>query len=260
MSNSTKQPNITPAIPQWQSRTALLATAQGMHQLTNSRVLVVGLGGVGGAVVEMLARAGVGHLTLVDADVVQPSNINRQLIATHTSVGKGKAELWAERLRAINPNIQLKVLAQFITPEDVHALCSSEQYHFAVDAIDTLAPKTYLIRELQRQQVPFVSSMGAGGRWDPTQVHIGRLDKVVNCKLARILRKRLRHLGCSLKFTTVYSTEKATEGATVLIDNERHKKSTSGTISYLPTTFGCYIASVVIRSLVSTLTPPPAQP
>ena len=258
MIHNTEQHNTTQPIPQWQSRTELLATAQGIQRLTNSNVLVVGLGGVGGAVVEMLARAGVGCLTIVDADVVQPSNINRQLIATQTAVGELKAELWAQRLRNINPNIQLKVLAQFVTPQDVQAICTQEHYDFAVDAIDTLAPKTYLIRELQRQQVPFVSSMGAGGRWDPAQVHIGRLDKVVNCKLARILRKRLRHLGCSLKFTTVYSTEKATEGATVLIDNERHKKSTSGTISYLPTTFGCYIASVVIRSLVST--PTPQQP
>ncbi len=231
------------------SRTALLLGPDSTKQIADSHVLVVGLGGVGGYVAELLARGGVGTLTIVDGDVVQPTNINRQIIALHSSIGRPKAQLWAERIRDINPDIHLTVLETFVRDSATDDLLTQSSYDFVVDAIDTLSPKVHLIRSLVEREIPFVSAMGAGAKVDPTAVHIARMDKVKNCTLARFIRKRLRKLGVPLHFTTVYSEELPSEEAIILTEGEQNKKSTAGTISYMPAIVGCYCAYVALDYL-----------
>lgn len=237
-------------LPGWQSRTRLLVGDENVCRLQRSHVLIVGLGGVGGVVAEMLVRAGVGELTLVDGDVIQESNLNRQLIATTDTIGKPKALVWQERLQAIAPSVRLHPQVRFLSEEDTEALCTQAHYDFVVDAIDTLAPKASLIHTLHRLSIPFASSMGAGARMDPSQVRVDRMDRVSHCGLARALRRRLRQRGVPLSFRVVYSGEPPRRGATVDICHERNKRSTSGTISYLPAVFGCHLAAEAVTSLL----------
>lgn len=234
------------------SRTSLLLGPERMEHLQHSHVLVVGLGGVGGYAVEMLCRSGVGELTMVDADTVQQSNINRQLIATQKTVGVSKAKLWEERLRSINPDIVLHTREIFIRDEITETLLAESKYDFVVDAIDTLSPKVNLIKSLQTLRIPFVSAMGAGAKMDPTMIRIGRMDRAKNCTLARFIRKRLRKLDVPLNFTVVYSEELPDDGAVIPAEGEQNKKSTAGTIAYMPAVTGCYCAHVAVRHLVET--------
>lgn len=234
------------------SRTALLLGEDRLQQLASAHVLVVGLGGVGGYAAEMLARSGVGAMTIVDGDVVQPSNINRQLIALHSTIGQPKAHLWADRIRDINPDIRLTVLETFIKDSATDELLEAAPYSFVVDAIDTLSPKVHLIRSLVEHEIPFVSAMGAGAKVDATAVHVARMDKVKNCTLARFIRKRLRKLGVPLHFTTVYSEELPDDHAILLTEGEQNKKSTAGTISYMPAIVGCYCAYVALDHLTGS--------
>lgn len=237
----------------WCERTELLLGSEKAEKLRRSHVLVVGLGGVGAYAAEMIARAGVGQMTLVDADAVSVSNINRQLIALHSTVGRPKAEVLAARLRDINPDIQLTVIQEYIKDEATDWLLDKEAgYNFAVDAIDTLAPKVNLIKGCLDRNIPLVSSMGAGAKTDPTLVEIKDIGKSHHCPLAHMLRKRLHKMGIRSGFPVVFSPEPVREGSMILCE-EQNKKSNVGTISYMPAVFGCACASVAIRTLLEEM-------
>lgn len=233
----------------WLERTSLLLGDEKLERLRNANVLVVGLGGVGAYAAEMIARAGVGRMTIADADVVSESNINRQLIALHSTVNRPKTEVMAERLRDINPKIELTIVSRFIKDDETDALLDSDKFDYVVDAIDTLSPKLALIKGALDRQVPLVSSMGAGAKTDPAKMEICDIAKTHHCPLAHMLRKRLHKIGVRKGFTAVFSPEPVREGAMILCE-EQNKKSNMGTISYIPAVFGIGCASVVIRGLI----------
>lgn len=220
-----------------------------MERLRRAHVLVVGLGGVGAYAAEMICRAGVGRLTIVDADTVQPTNINRQLPALHSTVGQPKAEVLAARFRDINPDVELTVLPLFLKDENIPELLDAATYDFVVDAIDTLAPKCHLIAEAMKRRIKIVSSMGAGAKSDITQIRFADLWDTYHCGLSKAVRKRLQKMGIRRKLPVVFSTEQADPNAVLLTDDEQNKKSTCGTVSYMPAVFGCYLAEYVIRRL-----------
>ena len=237
----------------WQERTELLLGPEKTARLRQAHVLVVGLGGVGAYAAEMIARSGVGRLTIVDADTVSISNINRQLVALHSTVGRPKADVLAARLRDIHPDLELTVIQEYIKDEATDALLDREPcYDFVVDAIDTLAPKVNLIKGCLDRGIPLVSSMGAGAKTDPTQLEIDDIGRTHHCPLAHMLRKRLHKIGIRSGFRAVFSPEPMREGAMILCE-EQNKKSNVGTISYLPALFGIGCASVVIRDLLGEM-------
>lgn len=233
----------------WQQRTALLLGEEKMERIRQSHVLVVGLGGVGAYAAEMVARAGVGRMTLADADTVQPSNINRQLPALHSTIGQRKADLMAARIRDINPGVQLTVLPVFLRDESIPALLDAASYDFVVDAIDTLSPKCHLIAGAWERHIRIVSSMGAGAKSDITQVRFADLWDTYHCGLSKAVRKRLQKMGLRRKLPVVFSTEQPDPHAVLCTNDEPNRKSTCGTVSYLPAVFGCYLAEYVIRRL-----------
>lgn len=236
-------------VEKWLERTSLLLGDEKLNKLQNANVLVVGLGGVGAYAAEMIARAGVGRMTIADADVVSESNINRQLIALHSTVGRHKTEVMAERLHDINPNIKLTIVSRFIKDDETDALLDSDKFDYVVDAIDTLSPKLALIKGALDREIPLVSSMGAGAKTDPAKMEICDIAKTHHCPLAHMLRKRLHKIGIRKGFTAVFSPEPVREGAMILCE-EQNKKSNMGTISYIPAVFGIGCASVVIRGLI----------
>jgi tRNA threonylcarbamoyladenosine dehydratase len=233
----------------WLSRTELLIGKDKLTKLKNSNVLVVGLGGVGGYAAEMICRAGVGQMTIVDGDCVQPSNRNRQLIALQSTEGHSKASLMRARLKDINPDLILTTIDDYIRDEAMVDLVK-QPFDYVVDAIDTLSPKVFLIYHSIKNNLRIVSSMGAGGKFAPGLIHIDDISKSHNCRLAYTLRKRLRKLEITTGVKVVYSTELVSKDKIILSENERNKKSTVGTISYMPPVFGCFIASVVICDII----------
>lgn len=233
----------------WKQRTRLLLGEEKMERLQQAHVLVVGLGGVGAYAAEMICRAGVGRMTIVDADTVQPTNINRQLPALHSTMGREKAEVLAARFKDINPDIQLTVLPVFLKDDNIPELLDAAQYDFIVDAIDTLAPKCYLIAEALKRHIKIVSSMGAGAKSDITQIRFADIWDTYHCGLSKAVRKRLQKLGIKRKLPVVFSTEQADPKAVLLTEDEQNKKSTCGTVSYMPAVFGCYLAEYVIKRL-----------
>lgn len=236
----------------WLERTELLLGPENLEKLRTAHVLVVGLGGVGAYAAEMIARAGVGRMTIADADTVNPTNINRQLVALHSTVGRPKAEVLAERLRDINPEIKLQIVSKYIKDEETDLLLDSARFDYVVDAIDTLSPKLALILGALQRSIPLVSSMGAGAKTDPTRLEIEDISRTHHCPLAHMLRKRLHKAGVRTGFKAVFSAEPIREGAMILCE-EQNKKSNTGTISYLPALFGIGCASVVIRDLLGEL-------
>lgn len=229
----------------WKERTELLLGQEAAGRLQDARVTVVGVGGVGAAAAEMLVRAGVGHVTLIDSDVVSLSNLNRQLIALNSTVGLPKVEVLRGRLLDINPELDLQIMETYVS-EDAMPIGHPD---YVVDAIDTLSPKIALIQYCLRENVPIVSSMGSGAKMDATAVRVADISKTYECPLAHMLRKRLHKLGIREGFKAVFSAEKPMEGATVN-EESRNKKSQVGTVSYLPTVFGCVCAQVVIEHIV----------
>lgn len=224
----------------------------GQEKLTtinSAHILVVGLGGVGAYATEMLARAGVGELTIADADTVGESNINRQLIALHSTIGRAKTEVLAERLMDINPNLKLHIHTEYIRDEKTYELLDAAKYDYVVDCIDTLSPKVNLIAGALERGIPLVSSMGAGAKTDPTKIEVKDIEKSHHCPLAHMLRKRLHKLGIRSGFWAVFSPEPVREGS-MIIAEETNKKSNVGSISYIPAAFGCVCSSVVIRDLL----------
>jgi tRNA A37 threonylcarbamoyladenosine dehydratase len=232
------------------SRTQLLLGDEPIAQLMSKNVLVVGLGGVGGICAEMIARAGVGKMTIVDADTVDLSNGNRQIPALHSTAGKLKAEVMAERLKDINPALDLTVKVIYIKDELTDQLLDEQQFDYAVDCIDTLSPKVFFIKACLDRKIPIVSSLGAGGKIDPSMVQVTDISKTYQCNLAAYVRKRLHSLGIYKGLTVVFSAEKVDQTKIIETEKAYPKKSIIGTISYMPAIFGCTAASVVIRGLM----------
>ena len=234
----------------WLQRTELLLGAPMLQRLKSAHVLVVGLGGVGAYAAENICRAGIGEMTIVDADTVENSNRNRQLLALTTTLGQPKSEVMAQRLRQINPEIKLHTVQEFIRDERTIELLQQADYDYVVDAIDSLSPKVFLIYHALQQNLRLVSAMGAGGKMDPTTVKVADIKDTYQCKLAQNVRKRLHRMGIRSGFKAVFSTEPVREGSIALSSEpEINKLSTVGTISYMPAVFGCVAASVVVRDL-----------
>ena len=232
----------------WLSRTELLLGEDGLDKLKASNVLIVGLGGVGAYAAEMICRAGVGKMTIVDGDSIHPSNRNRQLLALGSTEGKAKAMLMAERLKDINPELDLTTIKEYIKDDKIPEILDSG-FSYAVDAIDTLSPKVFLIYNAVIKKIPVVSSMGSGGKFDPARISISDISETTDCTLARILRKRLHKLGIRDGITAVYSSEVVDKRRVIPVTGEKNKASIVGTISYMPAAFGIACASVVIRDL-----------
>lgn len=238
----------------WTDRTALLLGGDKMQRLAAAHILVVGVGGVGAYAAEMLCRAGVGEMTIIDVDTINVTNINRQLPATHSTIGLSKVEVLANRFRDINPEIRLHSLPIYLEDDEVGNLLGDDdvcqhKYSFIIDAIDTIAPKCALITESIRRGIPIVSSMGAGAKSDITQIRFADIWDTYHCGLAKAVRTRLKKAGIRKSLPVVFSTEQADRRAVITIDGERNKKSTAGTISYMPAVFGCYLAEYVIRHI-----------
>ncbi|PRZ01805.1 ThiF family adenylyltransferase [Marinilabilia salmonicolor] len=234
---------------EWLERTELLVGKENVTKLNKAHVLVAGLGGVGSWCAEMLVRAGVGELTIIDGDVVQPSNRNRQLPALEATQGMPKTDVMVERLQAINPEVILHPRGFFHTGEDFDDLLK-QPFDYVVDAIDSLTPKVLLIVSAVHHGQRLISSMGAGGKLNPEKVEMADISKSYHCKLARMVRKRLTKFNIKNGFDVVFSPEPVHQSAVVHTEGERNKLTTVGTISYMPAFFGLMAASKVIRELV----------
>ncbi|MEN9347917.1 MAG: hypothetical protein RLZZ77_1428 [Bacteroidota bacterium] len=233
----------------WLGRTQLLLGEDTLKLLTTKHVMVVGMGGVGSFAAEFIARSGVGEMTIIDGDVVDPTNRNRQLPALATNHGEPKVHIMADRLKAINPELKLHVVKEFVTPEMVE-IQISRRPDFIIDAIDSIQPKQTFIRLALESNIPMVSSMGAGGRMDPTCLKVADISKTFNCPFAQQIRKNLKQWGIRKGLKVVFSTEEVAKESLILTDGANFKKSAYGTMSYLPATFGAVTASVAIRQLI----------
>lgn len=238
-----------PATPHWLQRTELLIGPEALEKLRNLHVLVIGLGGVGSYAAEFLARAGVGKMTIVDGDTVDVTNTNRQLPALHSTVGQSKAGIMAARMRDINPDLDLTLQDTFLGPEIVKKL-AFQQYDYVFDCIDSVQPKQYVIVACKQQGVRVISSMGAGGRVDPSKVQVADISETFNCPFAQQVRKGLKRKGVRRDVTVVFSSELVERETCMMTDGSKYKKSFYGTISYIPALFGLHMASVVVRDVV----------
>jgi tRNA A37 threonylcarbamoyladenosine dehydratase len=233
----------------WLSRTSLLIGEEALRHLTTRHVMVVGLGGVGSFAAEFIARSGIGKMTIIDGDVVDPTNRNRQLPALSTNHGVSKADIMAERLKAINPELELNVVRSFVNPEMVEEnLLLKPDY--VIDAIDSITPKLTFLRKAFESKIPIVSSMGAGAKLDPTKLQVVDISKTYNCPFAQQVRKNLKEHKIYSGIKVVFSPEKPIKESLMLTDGKNFKKSAYGTISYLPAVFGAVAASVVIRDMI----------
>lgn len=234
----------------WLSRTSLLIGDGALKYLTTQHVMVVGLGGVGSFAAEFIARSGIGKMTIIDGDVVDPTNRNRQLPALSTNHGQPKASIMAERLKAINPELSLNVVSSFINPQMVQEQLAINP-DYVIDAIDSITPKITFLKLAYEKKVKVVSSMGAGAKLDPTQLQVVDIAKTYNCPFAQQVRKNLKTDGIRSGIKVVFSPEKPIKESLMLTDGKNFKKSAYGTISYLPAVFGAVAASVVIRDLIN---------
>jgi tRNA A37 threonylcarbamoyladenosine dehydratase len=233
----------------WLSRTKLLIGEEALLKLATSHVMVVGLGGVGSYAAEFIARSGIGRMTIIDGDVVDPTNRNRQLPALATNHGESKALIMEERLKAINPELEIKVIREFINPEMVLQQIN-EKPDYIIDAIDSITPKVTFIRLAHEKGLKVVSSMGAGAKLDPTQLKVVDISKTWNCPFAQQVRKYLKQHNIRKGIKVVFSPENPIKESLMLTDGKNYKRSAYGTISYLPAVFGAVAASVVIRDLM----------
>ncbi len=230
--------------PEWLGRMLALEDAATVGKIRCAQVLCVGLGGVGGLAAELVARLGVGAMTVVDGDVVEATNINRQIPALTSTVGQSKAVVMADRLMDINPRLKLTVMERFLSPEDMPGVLNTGRYGCVLDAIDSVPSKIALLAECVRREVPVVSAMGAGLRTDPGAIRCGDIAETSVCPLAKLVRKGLRELGFEHGVTAVYSTEtprkpKLDEAGRPLI----------GTVSFMPAAFAVQCAAAVYRIL-----------
>ncbi len=240
-------------LPTWLERTELLVGSDALERLQKAHVLVVGLGGVGSFAAEFLARSGVGHLTIVDGDVVDPTNRNRQLQALSSTHGQKKAWLMRDRILDINPECQVDAIDSFLDPEAMRQLLQTAEVDFALDCIDSVQPKLNFIVTALGEKIPFISSMGAGGRLDPSKIQIAKVEKSYNCPFARHIRKRL---GAEYRirkgFHVVFSSETANPESVRLTDGSNFKKSFYGTSAWIPASFGIHAASFAVRKLMTS--------
>ena len=240
---------MTDPHPGWQERSIQLLGEENSSRLRDSNVLVVGMGGVGSMAAEMICRSGVGHMTIIDGDTIQPGNLNRQIPATHSTLNRPKVEVMGERLTDINPGLKLHILHEYIKDNRIPEILDGS-FDYVVDAIDTLTPKIFLIYHAVNKGLRLTSSMGSGGKVDPSQVEVTDFGKTYNCRLAYLLRKKLRKMDVHGGFKVVFSTEQVPKEMVVPVEGEPNKKSTVGTSSFIPAIFGCTLASIVIRDLV----------
>jgi len=234
---------------EWTGRTELLLGSAAMEKISQAHVLIAGLGGVGAYAAEQICRAGVGKMTIIDADKVVASNRNRQLLALVSTEGQRKAQLMAIRLGDINPDIELVVLDEYLKDGRTEEILSGK-IDYVIDAIDTISPKVFLIYHTLRHGHKLVSSMGAGGKTKPDLVSISGVENSHGCRLAYLIRKRLHRMGIRSGFDVVFSPEPVSKESFLAVENEQNKITTIGTISYMPAIFGCYCASVAIRGII----------
>ena len=220
-----------------------------LEAFQQAHVCVVGIGGVGSWAAEALARSGIGKITLIDLDDICISNTNRQLHALTDSIGQDKVAVMAERIKAINPDCKVHQVEDFVTQDNLFELMSKD-FDYVVDCIDTLSAKTFLIKGCIDRNLPIVSSMGAGGKVDPSQIKVTDISKTYICNLAKYVRKRLQSMGIKKGLKVVFSPEKADQDKIIVTEKAFPKKSIIGTLSYMPAIFGCTVASVVIRDLM----------
>jgi hypothetical protein len=239
---------INPQGENWNDRTLRLLGREAADKLRDASVLVVGVGGVGGYAAEMLARTGVGHLTLIDADAVAESNINRQLIATHSTVGESKVVLFAERFHDINPEAEINVIMNFLTADNLMTVFDKNRFDYVIDAIDTVSPKVALISHCLLKGIPIISSMGAGGRLDPTKIGYFDLWDTREDGLARAVRQKLKAASLRRPLKVVASTEKPSSRSLVEVES-LNKRTSYGTIASIPAIFGIFLANHVIRKI-----------
>ena len=235
---------------EWLQRTELLVKEEGIERLQSANILIVGLGGVGSFAAEFLVRSGIGNLTIVDGDTVDITNINRQLPALNSTIGKNKTDVVAERILDINPEINLKKINEFLEPERMEEILTQEKFNYVLDCIDSLSPKLALIITCKRKKIKLVSAMGAGGKTDPSKVMVRDISKTNNCFLAKQIRKKLKKEQIHKGFRCVFSTEIQDENSLKMTDGSNYKKSFYGTISYMPAIFGLYATAEVIRFLL----------
>ena len=235
---------------EWLQRTELLVKEEGIERLQSANILIVGLGGVGSFAAEFLVRSGIGNLTIIDGDTVDITNINRQLPALNSTIGKNKTDVVAERILDINPEINLKKINEFLEPERMEEILTQEKFDYVLDCIDSLSPKLALIITCKRKKIKLVSAMGAGGKADPSKVMVRDISKTNNCFLAKQIRKKLKKEQIHKGFRCVFSTEIQDENSLKMTDGSNYKKSFYGTISYMPAIFGLYAAAEVIRFLL----------
>jgi len=238
-------------IPYWMSRTQLMLGEEKVENLIHKNVLIIGLGGVGGICAEMIVRAGVGKMTIVDNDKIDASNINRQIPALHSTVDQQKAKVLGQRLKDINPLLDLTIMEVFIKEQITSDLLDSTNWDYVVDCIDTLSAKVFLIKGCLDRKLPIISSLGAGGKVDPSQISIVDISQTHECNLAKYVRKRLQSLGIKKGLQVVFSPEKVDQTKIIETEKAFPKKSIIGTLSYMPAIFGCTVASVVIRNLMA---------
>ncbi|HQV67349.1 MAG TPA: tRNA threonylcarbamoyladenosine dehydratase [Saprospiraceae bacterium] len=235
--------------PRWLERTALLIGDESVNKLSQANILLVGLGGVGSYAGEFIVRAGVGKITIIDGDIVDPTNINRQMQATHSTIGLSKSALLKQRFLDINPNLQLTAYDKFMEPEDMEKLFLDQEFDFVMDCIDSVTPKLTLLNTAVKSKSKIISAMGAGGKLDPSKIKISDIANTKECKFAHVVRKRLKAIGVKKGIISVYSEEIQPKSALQLTDGKNYKRSFYGTISYMPALFGLTMASEVIRRL-----------
>lgn len=234
---------------EWTERAELLFKSEGLTKLQNSNILVVGLGGVGSFAAEFLVRAGIGTMTIIDGDVVDITNINRQLPALHSTVGQPKIAVVGERLLDINPELKLTRIQEFLSPERAFEIVTSE-FDYVVDCIDSVTPKLNLIIAAKRKKVKIISSMGAGGKMEASKVKVADISNTVNCFLAKTIKRRLKEVKIDKGIKVVFSSEIQDDSSLKITDGKNFKKSFYGTNSYMPGLFGLYAAETVIRYLL----------
>lgn len=234
----------------WLERTELLIKENGIEKLQNANLLIVGLGGVGSFAAEFLARSGVGKMTIVDGDTVDITNINRQLPALHSTIGKSKVEVVADRLLDINPKLELVKINEFLSPEKMEEVIDYQEFNYILDCIDSVTPKVKLLLMAKRRKIKVVSCMGAGGKINPAKVMVRDISKTYNCFLAKQVRKRLKKEKIDKGIRCVFSNEIQKEESLEMTDGANYKRSYYGTISYIPAIFGLYAAAEVINFLI----------
>jgi len=233
----------------WLERTELLIGKEQLVKLSQSNVLIVGLGGVGSFAAEFICRAGIGKMTIIDGDTVDPTNKNRQLPALNSTIGLSKASVMANRFLDINPDLNLRVIDKFQQPEDNINLIKGESFDYVMDCIDSVSPKIYLIKTCFDMKQRFISSMGAGGKLGASTVKVGDISKSYNCPFARTIRKRLKKHNIRKGFKVAFNHGELLKDSMKLTDGSNYKKSFYGTISYMPALFGLRMAAEVIQDL-----------